>query len=368
MDREIPFMDLGRQYREHKKEFLDAVERVCDETAFSGGKYVKEFEESFRKYLGVKYCAGVSSGTDALFLAVKALGLGPGDEVIIPANTFIASAWGAVHAGAKPVFVDCTPDTWEIDASKIEEKITEKTKAVVGVHLYGQPFDFDGVKEIADRHHLYVIEDCAQAHGAEYKGKKAGTLGDIACFSFYPGKNLGAFGEAGAVVSDNKQYIEEVNRLKDHGALQKYHHDVVGYNMRMDGIQGAVLSVKLKYLEGWNEKRRHTAARYRAEIKNPAITFQSVPSFVLPAYHLFEVQAAHAQDFIGYLQGKGIRCGRHYPLPCHLQKAFWGLGYKKGDCPQAEKLAENCVSLPMFPELTEEEISYVIDCCNGYAE
>ncbi len=368
MDREIPFMDLGRQYREHKKEFLDAVEKVCEETAFSGGKYVKEFEQSFQEYLGAKYSAGVGSGTDALFLAVKALGIGPGDEVIIPANTFIASAWGAVHAGAEPVFVDCTPDTWEIDASKIEEKITEKTKAVVGVHLYGQPFDFDGVKKIADRHHLYVIEDCAQAHGAEYKGKKAGTLGDIGCFSFYPGKNLGAFGEAGAVVSDNKQYIDEVNRLKDHGALRKYHHDVVGYNMRMDGIQGAVLSVKLKYLDGWNEKRRRIAARYRAEIKNPAITFQSVPPFVLPVCHLFEVQAKHAEDFIAYLQEKGIRCGRHYPLPCHLQKAFHGLGYKKGDCPQAEKLAENCVSLPMFPELTEEEISYVIDCCNGYTE
>ena len=359
-------MDLKRQYSQHKKEFMDAIARVCDETAFSGGEYSERFEKEFAGYLGISYCSCVDSGTAALHLAVKALGIGSEDEVIVPANTFIASAWGVEYEGATPVFVDCRSDTWEIDAAKIEEKITEKTKAIIGVHLYGQPFDFDAVNEIAKGHGLYVIEDCAQAHGALYKGKKVGTLGDIACFSFYPGKNLGAFGEGGAVVTNEKKYYDTVNILKNHGSSVKYSHDVVGYNLRMDGIQGAVLSVKLKYLDEWNKKRKAVAKQYLERINNTKITMQAVPENTEPVYHLFEVHVDDSDKFISYMQNHNIFCARHYPVPCHLQKAFSKLGYRKGDIPVAENHAEKCVSLPMFPELTQEEIDRVIAVCNNY--
>lgn len=362
----IEFMDIKRQYNLHKAEFLEAIENVCEETAFSGGKYVEKFEKEFAQYIGTEYCSCVDSGTAALFLAVKALGISEGDEVIVPANTFIASAWGAVHAGATPVFVDCTSDTWEIDANKLEEKITKRTKAIIGVHLYGHPFDFDEVNRIAKKHGLYVIEDCAQAHGALYKGRKVGTLGDIACFSFYPGKNIGAFGEGGAITTNNAEYYNTVNLLKNHGSSVRYHHDVVGYNMRMDGIQGAVLSTKIKYLDEWNQKRREIAARYKEQIRNSKIIFQKVSESVVSAYHLFEIQVDDSEKFMKYMNNKGILCGRHYPIPCHLQKAFAHLGYTVGDMPNAEKLAMHCITLPLFPELTESEVSRVIAACNEY--
>lgn len=366
MNHNIEYMNLSRQYEKNKNEFLNVIEEVCKETAFSGGKFVERFEKEFADFIGSQYCSCVNSGTSALFLAMKALGIGENDEVIVPANTFIASAWGVVHAGAKPVFVDCTSDTWEIDASKIEAGITEKTKAIIGVHLYGQPFDFDAVKAIAQKYQLLIVEDCAQAHGALYKGRRVGQLGDIACFSFYPGKNLGGYGEGGAITTNNKDYYDMINMLKNHGSSIRYYHDLIGYNMRMDGIQGAILSCKLKYLEEWNQKRREIADRYHGEIINKKITCQDVPSFVLPVYHLFEIKADNSKKFIEYMRDNGIMCGRHYPVPCHLQKAFEYLGYHRGSIRNAEDLSDKCVSLPMYAELTDEEIGKVIAVCNDY--
>ena len=362
----LNFMDLKRQYTLHKEEFLEAIEKVCNDTAFSGGTYVKKFEDEFASYLGIKYCATVNSGTSALFAAFKALGIGDGDEVIVPVNTFIASAWGPVHCGATPVFVDCTEDTWEIDPQKIEEKITERTKAIVGVHLYGHPFDFDSVKRIAEKYHLKVVEDCAQAHGAEYKGKKVGTLGDVACFSFYPGKNLGAFGEGGAVVTNDPELYKKIELLRNHGSDVRYHHDIVGYNLRMDGIQGAILSVKLKYLDKWNSARRKIAGRYNAEIHNTSIRKENVSDDVLPVYHLYEIMVDDVQKFVAYMEDHGVVCGRHYPIPCHLQKVFTELGYREGDFPVGERLASHCVTLPLFPEMETDEIDKVISLCNDY--
>lgn len=362
----IECMDLSRQIAEHRQEFLDAVTEVIDDRAFSGGKHVKEFEKAFAAYTGTSYCCGLSSGTSALFMAMKAAGIGPGDEVIVPASTFIASAWGICYCGARPVFADCEKDTWEISPQQVEEKITDRTKAVIGVHLYGQPFDFDTVHEIAKRHGIPVIEDCAQSHGAVYKGRKTGSLGDIGCFSFYPGKNLGAFGEAGAVTTNNTEYYEKIEMMKNHGSSETYFHDIEGYNLRMDGIQGAVLSLKLKYLDEWNERRQKIAACYQKGIRNIRIKKQAAPEYVQPVYHLFEVEADDADAFIRYMKQNGVYCTRHYPVPCHLQKVFHSLGYRAGDLPNAEYHAKHCVTLPMYPELTDEEVCRIISIVNDY--
>ncbi len=359
-------MDLSRQYAQNKRAFMDAIEMVCDENAFSDGKYVKKFEEEFAKYIGVNYCSCVGSGTDALFLALKALGIKEGDEVIVPADTFIASAWGCAYIGAKPVFVEIDPDTWEIDYRKIEEKITDRTKAIIGVHLYGCPFDFDKVSEIAKAHGLYIIEDACQAHGSEYKGKKAGSLADMSCFSFYPGKNLGAFGEAGAVLCNKKDLYEKVEMLKNHGSEERYKHDIIGYNMRMDGIQGAILSEKLKHLDEWNRKRNAIADSYKEGIKNDRIKIQTINPEDQSNYHLFEIEVDDVDAFMSYMEDNSVLCARHYPISCHLQKAFEYLGYKPGDLPVSEYHADHCVSLPLFPEMTMEEADLVIDLINAY--
>ncbi len=359
-------IDLSRDFHRHKEEFMAAIEAVCEETAFSGGKYADRFAEEFAKYLGVKYATGVNNGTSALHLAMLALGIGPGDEVIVPANTYIATAWGVTYSGATPVFVDCTPDTWQIDPSKIEEKITDRTKAIIGVHLYGQPFDFAAVKAIADRHGLFTVEDCAQAAGAEFEGIKTGNLADIGCFSFYPGKNLYAFGEGGAVTSNNEEYIDKINVLKNQGCRVRYYHEVVGYNMRLEGVQGAVLSVGLKYLDGWNSRRRQIGKRYDAQITNPVFRKIAHPLNTRPVYHLYEVQVPDPEDFLNYMAEHGVECNRHYPVPCHLQEAYRSLGYHEGDCPEAEKLASHCATLPLFPEMTDEEAELVIRLCNEY--
>ena len=352
--------------KKHKDEYMAAIEKVCEETAFSGGRFADEFDKEFGAYCGVKYCTGVNNGTTALQAAMIALGVGPGDEVIVPANTYIATAWGVTHAGATPVFVDCTADTWEIDPSRIEEKITDKTKGIIGVHLYGQPFDFAAVKEIADRHGLFVVEDCAQAHGAEFEGKRVGGLGEIGCFSFYPGKNLYAFGEGGACTSNSEEYIDTINVLKNQGCRVRYYHERIGYNMRLEGIQGAVLSVSLKYLDEWTAARTRIGKRYLAEIKNDKFVLQAHPENTKPVFHLFEVQVPDPDDFLKYMAEHDVECNRHYPVPCHLQKAYADLGYKEGDCPNAERLAAHCATLPLFPEMTDEEVSLVIDLCNRY--
>ena len=362
----LPRIDLARDFNRHKEEYMSAIEKVCEETAFSGGKYADLFAQEFAQYLGVKYVTGVNNGTSALHLAMLALDIGPGDEVIVPANTYIATAWGVSYAGATPVFVDCTPDTWQIDPERIEKAITERTKAIAGVHLYGQPFDFAAVKKIADKYGLYTIEDCAQSAGAEYEGIKTGNLADISCFSFYPGKNLYAFGEGGAVGSNNKAWIDKIEVYKNQGCRVRYYHEVVGYNMRLEGIQGAVLSVSLKYLDQWNDRRRELGARYDAEITTPLFVKQVHPANTRHIYHLYEVQLPDPEHFLKYMAENGVECNRHYPVPCHLQEAYKTLGYQPGDCPNAEQLAAHCATLPMFPEMSDEDAELVIRLCNAY--
>lgn len=362
----IKRIDLTRDYQKHKEEYMEAIEAVCQETAFSGGRFADKFDEEFAEYCHVPYAAGVNNGTSALHCAMMALGIGVGNEVIVPANTYIATAWGVTYTGAIPVFVDCTADTWEIDPDKIEEKITDKTKAIIGVHLYGQPFEFGKVKAIADKHGLYVVEDCAQSHGAEYEGKLVGGLGDLGCFSFYPGKNLYAFGEGGSVTCYKKEYFDAITTIKNQGCQVRYYHDVIGYNYRLEGVQGAVLSVSLKYLPQWTQKRKEIGRRYIAEITNPCITMQVHPENTNPVFHLFVITLDNPDEFISYMEKRDIECNKHYPVPCHLQKAYENLGYKKGDCPNAEYLASHCVTLPLFPEMTEDEIKFVVESCNAY--
>ncbi len=359
-------IDLSRDFEKHRKEYLEAIEEVCRETAFSGGRFADRFDEEFAAYCQVPYAAGVNNGTSALHCAMMALGIGEGDEVIVPANTYIATAWGVTYTGAVPVFVDCTSDTWEIDPDRIEERITEKTRAIIGVHLYGQPFEFNKVKAIADRHNLYVVEDCAQAHGAQYEGKFVGGLGELGCFSFYPGKNLYAFGEGGSVTCRKREYLDAVTTFKNQGNRVRYYHDVVGYNYRLEGIQGAVLSVSLKYLPEWTRRRRQIGARYLREITNPRLTMQAHPENTNPVFHLFVVTVEDPDHLIAYMEERGMECNKHYPVPCHLQKAYEKLGYQRGDCPNAEYLADHCVTLPLFPEMTDEEVGMVIKACNDY--
>ncbi len=366
MQETIPCLDLKGQHAQVQEEIFEAFKKVYAQTAFSGGPFVEEFEKSFAEYIGCKYAIGVNNGTTALHLAMLVLGIGPGDEVIIPADTFIATAWGPSHAGATPVFVDCTPDTWQIDVSKIEEKITSKTKAIIGVHLYGQPCDIDGIKLICQKHNLHFIEDSAQSQGARYKGNNVGTFGEMACYSFYPGKNLGACGEAGGITTQNENYKKHLHSLRNHGCEVRYHHDEVGYNYRMGGLEGASLSIKLKYLEGWNNRRRAIAKIYQAQIKNSKIQLQHQPDWADSIYHLFVITTENRDDLMKYLNGKNIYPALHYPVPCHLQKAYSHLGYKKGDCPNAEYLAAHCLSLPMYAELTDQQVNAVIEALNNY--
>lgn len=362
----IPCLDLKRQHQSIKKEIFEAFEKVYENTAFSGGPFVEEFEKSFARYCNTSYAVGVNNGTTALHLAMMALGIGQGDEVIIPANTFIATAWGVSHVGATPVFVDCDADTWEIDASKIEQAITSKTKAVIGVHLYGQPFDIDAVKQICDKHNLFLVEDAAQAQGAKYNGVNVGGFGEMACFSFYPGKNLGACGEAGGLSTNSEKYTKHLQSLRNHGSVVRYYHDEIGYNMRMGGLEGASLSVKLKYLDSWNNRRRAIAKRYLSEINNPKVKMQKQPANTDSIFHLFVVTVENKDAFVKHLSDNGIAAAFHYPVPCHLQKAYAYLGYQAGDFPNSEYLAYHCVSLPMFAELTDEEVNTVIDVVNKY--
>lgn len=366
IQQKISCLDLKGQHQQIKQEVFEAFERVYENTAFSGGPFVEEFEKDFSAFCQTKYAVGVNNGTSALHLAMLALGIGAGDEVIVPANTFIATAWGVSYTGAIPVFVDCTPDTWQIDATKIEDKVTSRTKAIVGVHLYGQPFDIEALQTICQKYGLYLLEDGAQAQGARYKGTPVGGFGEMACFSFYPGKNLGACGEAGGITTNNERYYLHLHSLRNHGSTVRYFHDEVGYNMRMGGLEGASLSVKLKYLPEWNERRRHIAMRYQDEIDNIHIQMQTQPDWAESVYHLFVVTTEHRNDLISYLNENNIFPGLHYPVPCHLQKAYEHLGYTEGDCPNAEYLATHCMSLPIYAELTDVEVSHVIRVLNAY--
>ena len=366
MNKKIPCLDLKGQHQQIKKEVFEAFEKVYEQTAFSGGHFVEEFEKNFAGFCDTKYAVGVNNGTTALHLAMLALGIGAGDEVIIPANTFIATAWGVSYTGATPVFVDCDRDTWEMDTSRLESKITSKTKAVIGVHLYGQPFDIQAAQNICKKHNLFLIEDAAQAQGARYLGKPVGGFGEMACFSFYPGKNLGACGEAGGLTTNNADYYKHLQSLRNHGSVVRYYHDEIGYNMRMGGLEGASLTIKLKYLPDWNKKRKEIAGKYQKGIKNPKIKMQVQPSGHDSVFHLFVVTTEKRDELLKFLNEKNIFPGLHYPVPCHLQKAYTSLGYKKGDFPNSEYLADHCLSLPMYAELSDEDVDYVIDTLNSY--
>ncbi len=357
----IPFVDLKAQYRSIKAEVDAAIQRVLDNTSFILGREVEAFEAAFAEYVGAKFCVGLSNGTAAVQLAVTACGLAAGDEVIVPANTFFATAEGVSTAGAMPVFVDADPVSYNIDAHKIEAAITDRTRAIMPVHLYGQPADLDPIFELAAKHDLIVIEDAAQAHGSEYKSRRVGALGRAGCFSFYPGKNLGAYGEGGAVVTDDEEVARRLRLLRDHGSERKYHHEIIGYNFRLEGLQGAVLSVKLKYLDGWNALRREHAARYDELLRESGLTLPLEMEYARHVYHLYVVQTDERDALQTSLNEAGVQTGVHYPIPIHLQPAYASLGHKAGDFPEAESQASRVLSLPMFAELTDEQIESVAE-------
>jgi dTDP-4-amino-4,6-dideoxygalactose transaminase len=363
----IPFVDLRTQYGSIKDEVNAAIQGVLESCQFTLGSEVAAFEAEFAAYCQTKHGIGVNTGTSALHLALLAANVGPGDEVITVPFTFVATVSAISYTGATPVFVDIDPHTFNMDPGAIEAAITKKTKAIVPVHLYGQPADMDPILEIARRHRLVVIEDACQAHGAEYHGRRAGSLGDIGCFSFYPGKNLGAYGEGGMVVTNKPEYDRTIRMLRDWGAERKYHHVLKGYNYRMEGIQGAVLRVKLPHLEAWTEARRAAAARYdRLLAGSGVITPHAMPS-ARHVYHIYAIRTARRQAWQEAMQAQGIQTGIHYPTPVHLLPAFANLGYAPGDFPHAEQAANEVLSLPMFPELTPEQCEVVARAVRGLA-
>lgn len=356
----VPFLDLRAHHAPIRQAISAAVDEVIDSNSFSGGPYVQRFEEAFAKYCGTDHAVGVGNGTDALWLTLLALGIGPGDEVITTPNTFIATAEAISLCGAKPVFIDIDETTHTMDPALIEGAVSPATKAVIPVHLYGQPADMDPIVSVARRHGLFVIEDACQAHGAEYQGRPAGSLGDVACFSFYPSKNLGAMGEGGAVVTADPNLADRLRLLRDHGQSRKYCHEVVGCNARMDGFQGAILNVKLSRLDECNEARRTVAESYRNLMGD-------LPGIILPleapgrrhVYHLYVVRVQDREGFMAHLARENIGCSIHYPVPIHLQKAYAGMGLGPGSFPKSEAVASEVVSLPMFPEMTSEQTEAV---------
>lgn len=355
----IPLVDLKAQYRSIQTELDAAMQAVLDRTAFIGGEDLRQFEAEFAAYCGSKACVGVGNGTDALYLALRALGIGSGDEVITVAHTFIATAEAISQTGARPVFVDIREDTMLIDPDAVEAAITPRTRAIVPVHLYGQPCDMDRLLEIAKHHNLKVIEDAAQAHGARWRGRRVGSLGDVACFSFYPGKNLGAYGDAGAVVSQDEYLIERVRMLANHGRLEKYTHQMEGVNSRLDGLQAAILRVKLRYLDSWNAARQRHAAHYTGALKDSGLILPVVHPEAESVWHLFVVRVSQRDKFQAWLKEQGISTGIHYPLPLHQQPAYQYLGLATGTLPVTEKVASEIVSLPMYAELTEEQVEKI---------
>lgn len=348
----IPFLDLKAQYSSIREEVNAAIQGVLDSCQFTLGNEVEAFEQEFADYSSARFGIGVNTGTSALHLALLAAGVGPGDEVITVPFTFVATVAAIRYTGATPVFVDIDPISYTMDPAGLEAVITPRTKAILPVHLYGQPADMDPILAIARRHGLVVIEDAAQAHGAEYKGRRVGSLGDLACFSFYPGKNLGACGEGGMVVTDNPAYTRTVRMLRDWGAERKYHHELLGYNFRMEGIQGAVLRVKLRHLEAWTEARRSAAAHYNQLFAGSGVAMPEEMSWARHVYHIYAVRSPDRAGWQEALLAKGIQTGIHYPFPIHLLPAHADLGYGEGAFPHSERAAREVLSLPMFPELT----------------
>ena len=358
----VPFLDLKAQLPKVRSEIEERFSKIIDNTAFVCGKEVQEFEESFSKLHKVKYTVGLSSGTDGNHIAMLCCDIGRGDEVIVPVNTFIATAEAISHSGATPVFIDVDEETFNIDINRIEEKITPSTKAINPVHLFGQPADLKPIKEIAQKKDLFVLEDAAQAHLAEYSDRMVGGIGQIASWSFYPGKNLGAWGEAGAVTTNDEEMYLKAKKMRDHGSGKKYYHDLIGHNYRMSEFQAAVLNVKMKYIEDWTEMRRKNAEKYNERLADiEQVVTPSELENVKHVYHLYVIRAKDSERLQNFLKESGIGTGLHYPIPLHLTQAYAYLGYKKGDFPVAEKLAKEIISLPMYPELTEEQIDYVCE-------
>ena len=362
----IPFVSFLPMEHELDKELREAFNRVYIRSWYIEGVEDEAFEKAFAEYCDSKYCIGVGNGLDALMLALKALRVGEGDEVIVPSNTYIATALAVTYVGATPVFVEPDIRTFNIDPSKIEEKITYKTKVIMPVHLYGQACDMDPIMEIAKKHNLYVVEDCAQAHGATYKSKVIGSFGDAAGFSFYPGKNLGALGDAGATVTSNKELAEKIRALGNYGSDYKYHHIYKGNNSRLDEMQAAFLAAKLPHLSKMNEERRRIAQKYMDGIKNPEVILPYVPEDMVPVWHIFGVRCKRREELEKFLNDAGIGTNKHYPIPMHLQECYKDLGFKEGDFPIAEEISATELSLPMYYGMSDEEVQYVIEKVNMF--
>ena len=361
----VPFVSFLSMEKELNEELRAAFERVFARSWYIEGKEDAAFEAAFAEYCGTKYCVGVGNGLDALILALKALKVGEGDEVIVPSNTYIATALAVTYVGATPVFVEPDINTFNIDPDKIEDKITSRTRVIIPVHLYGQPCDMDPIMEIAHRRNLFVVEDCAQAHGAVYKGKRIGTFGDIAGFSFYPGKNLGALGDAGAVVTNNKSLAGKVRALGNYGSDYKYHHIYKGNNSRLDELQAAFLSAKLPLLDKMNGERRRIAKCYSEGITHPDIILPFVPDYCLPVWHIYGIRCSHRTELESFLNNNGIGTNKHYPIPMHLQECYQELHLPSGSLPIAEEISNTELSLPMYYGMTDEEIQFVIDKINS---
>ena len=357
----VPYYDLKAQYTALREEILEALDRVCRNTAFCLGSEVAAFEKEFAAYCEAKHCVALNSGTSALHLALLAAGIGAGDEVITSPNTFIATAEAIAYTGAKTIFADVDPRTGNLDPRAVEARLSPRTKAILPIHLYGRPSDMDAFREIARSRRLALIEDACQAHGARYRGRRAGTLGDSAAFSFYPSKNLGAYGEGGALVTNDNRIAEFARAARTHGETSRYVHDFIGYNYRMEGFQGAVLTVKLRYLDEWSARRKTIAAHYRQQLSGARVDLPLDDPRDDCAWHLFVIYVDNRDRVQGQLDERGIGTAVHYPRPLHLQKALAHLGYRAGDFPHAERACERVLSLPFFPELTEEQVDYVAE-------
>lgn len=363
----IPLIDLKRQYKVVKNEINDALRDVMDSQSFILGNKVLDFESAIASYCKTKYAIGVNSGTDALILSLKALGIGEGDEVITTPFTFFATAEAVTLVGARPVFVDIEPKTYNINPSLIEEKINNSTKAIIPVHLYGQCADMDPIVEISKKYNLKIIEDCAQAIGSSYKNRPAGSMSDIATLSFYPSKNLGAFGDAGMIITNDKELNDKARLLRSHGSDVNYIHNMIGINSRLDNLQAAILKIKLKYLDKWLESRRKIAAYYKEKFKGLPLDVPYVPDYNVHTYHLYVIRVhKDIRELIKSLLEKGIETRTYYPVPLHMQECYKNLGYKKGNFPEAEKASNETLAIPLFPEITEEEKDYVIKCIKDF--
>lgn len=362
---DVPYYDLKQQYTSLRSEILDALDRTCRNTAFSLGDEVASFEKEFASHCEARHCIALNSGTSALHLGLLAAGVGPGDEVITTPNTFIATAEAIAYTGAKIVFADIDPNTANLDPRGAAAAVTSRTKAILPVHLYGRPANMDAFQKIADVHKLALIEDAAQAHGARFRGRRIGTIGVSAAFSFYPSKNLGAYGEAGALTTNDDRVAQYCRAARSHGEIQRYFHDFIGYNYRMEGFQGAVLRVKLPHLDDWSARRKAIAQRYRERLSGLPITLPHDDPRDECAYHLFVIYVENRDSVQAELKNAGIGTAVHYPLPLHLQKALAHLGYKRGDFPHAERACERALALPLFPELTEAQVDYVCDSLRG---